>query len=1143
MRFVGDLHLHSHYSIATSSELDLIHVARWAQRKGISVVGSGDIAHPGWLAEMREQLVPAEDGLFQLKTEYMDAIRENVPASCQKPVRFILGGEISNIYKKNDHTRKNHNLVFAPSFEAVEKLQHSLGNIGNIQSDGRPILGLDARDLLEIVLETDQQAYLIPAHIWTPWFSMLGSKSGFDSPDECFEDLTSHIFAVETGLSSDPPMNWRLSALDRFALVSNSDAHSPRKLAREANLFDTELSYASIFEAIQQKDDSKFLGTIEFHPQEGKYHYDGHRKCGVRWDPKTSLQHDNTCPRCGKPVTVGVMHRVEKLADRKPGEKPKHTLPFESLVPLPEILSEVHQVGPNTKTVRRKYRALLEQLGPELDVLRNIPLQEIENAGGVVLAEGIRRVREGKLQINEGFDGEFGVITLFEEHERKSLSDQMSFFVDDVPDSKAESLVGEPEGRDHLEPDDELDFPGNFFREEPEVTDAPVQESLFDEDVLRSPSVIRSTLNEEQRRAVEYTDDPLIIVAGPGTGKTRTLTHRMAYLVSEKGVEPSQILGITFTNKAAGEMQKRLRDLLGADTTQAMTICTFHAFGSLLLRNNHKLLDLDPDFVICSRKDQLQILRETNPELSIAQAKAYVQSISQAKNDLITEDSKALENIHPGDTVWPDIFFRYEQRLRKNHLLDYDDLLRLPIQMFDDHPEVLDEYQQQYQWISVDEYQDINYAQYQLLKYLTSNEANLCVIGDPDQAIYGFRGADRSYFLQFQEDFPGAKTVYLPRNYRSTKIILEASGQVIASGESRTNPAEMWTDIVSNTKVNIYQAATDKSEAEYVVRQIEKMVGGTGFFSRDSGRVDAEDEGLYAFSDFAILYRTNAQNRVLSQALERSGIPYQIVGDSSLSERKEVQEVLSYLWYLLNPRDSLALRRIINAELTGKAANSLAELLQDAYGNSDTDAEELPSAVIEKIEESLPILHQVKKRAPETSISGLIRFIWQSLIEKDNSRFTESRNEHIMKLVAKSMPHDNQLGEFLQEISLQTEGDLYDPRADRVSLSTIHAAKGLEFPVVFITGCEENLLPYSREGKATDVEEERRLFYVGMTRAQEKLILTHAWRRFLFGETLYNQPSKYLNDIEASLKKVREARRKKPAIQKQDQTQIGLFND
>ena len=406
MKLVADLHLHSHYSRATSRQLTLEHLWKWAQLKGVQVVATGDVAHPGWLAEVQEKLDPAEDGLFRLRPQFEAAMADEVPASCRGTVRFLIGGEISNIYKKLDRTRKVHNIVFSPSFETTANLQAELEKIGNIRSDGRPILGLDSRDLLEIVLETDERCHLIPAHIWTPWFSILGSRSGFDSVQECFADLTSQIFAVETGLSSDPPMNWRVSWLDRYTLISSSDAHSPPKLAREATVFDTELSYDALFGALASGDPGRYRGTIEFFPEEGKYHLDGHRKCGVCWEPAATIAHGGRCSACGKPVTVGVYHRMEELADRPSGTRPDSAGPYASLIPLPEALSEMMGAGPNSKRVQTEYHRLLKRLGPELTILQDLPLEEIAAAGDALLAEGIRRMRAGEVHTQSGYDGD-----------------------------------------------------------------------------------------------------------------------------------------------------------------------------------------------------------------------------------------------------------------------------------------------------------------------------------------------------------------------------------------------------------------------------------------------------------------------------------------------------------------------------------------------------------------------------------------------------------------------------------------------------------------------------------------------------------------------------------------------------------------
>ena len=423
MRFFADLHIHSRFSRATSKYVSLESLWKWAQIKGISVIGTGDFTHPQWYKELNDKLDINNNNLLKLRDKYKD---KSIPDSCINEVSFMLTTEVSCIYSKNGRVRKIHSLIFVPDFAAASKLSHELSKIGNISSDGRPILGLDAKTLLKIVLDISHETMFVPAHAWTPHFSVFGASSGFDSLEECFDELTPNIYAIETGLSSNPAMNWRLSSLDTITLISNSDAHSPAKIGREANIFDTEISYNAISNAIKTK--QGFAGTVEFFPEEGKYHYDGHRSCGVNLSPEETIRHHYLCPACGKKVTVGVMHRVEKLADREDGFKPSCAPPFYSMIPLQEIIAETKKVGVSSKAVTTDYLQLIEKLGNELKILMDLPLDEIENASSPLLKEAISRVRSGNVHIAPGYDGEYGKIKILEEVARKEIKGQRTLF-------------------------------------------------------------------------------------------------------------------------------------------------------------------------------------------------------------------------------------------------------------------------------------------------------------------------------------------------------------------------------------------------------------------------------------------------------------------------------------------------------------------------------------------------------------------------------------------------------------------------------------------------------------------------------------------------------------------------------------------
>ena len=409
MKMIADLHIHSRFSMATSKEGTPENLDFWARKKGISLIGTGDFTHPVWREELKERLVSEGNGLYRLRDAYVKEESRKFPG---EGTRFVVSGEISSIYKKNGKTRKVHNVILLPSLEAADAMAQRLEKIGNIHSDGRPILGLDSHDLLEMMLDVCPEGILIPAHIWTPHFSVLGAKSGFDSVEECFEELAPYIHALETGLSSDPAMNWRISKLDRYQLVSNSDAHSPSKLGRD--LLDIDCSYEGLYRAIQTGEGLE--GTVEFFPEEGKYHFDGHRKCGVSLSPVEAERLGGICPVCGKKLTMGVDHRVEQLADRAEGFVKKDGKKYESLVPLPEVISACMGYSTASKKVQGCFEQMIQTLGTEFDILRNVPSEDIKSCAGERIAEGIENVRTGNVKRIPGYDGEYGKIELFDEN-------------------------------------------------------------------------------------------------------------------------------------------------------------------------------------------------------------------------------------------------------------------------------------------------------------------------------------------------------------------------------------------------------------------------------------------------------------------------------------------------------------------------------------------------------------------------------------------------------------------------------------------------------------------------------------------------------------------------------------------------------
>ncbi|GAB2580621.1 DNA helicase [Paractinoplanes abujensis] len=1008
--YVADLHIHSRFSRACSRDLTLPNLAWWARRKGIALLGTGDFTHPAWFDHLRESLVEKGPGLFGYSDE--PEVTKRLPGSLQAApaASFMLSVEISTIYKRDDRTRKVHHLIYMPGFAAAAKFNTALGRIGNLTADGRPILGLDSRDLLEITLEAG--GYLVPAHIWTPWFSALGSKSGFDAIADCYADLAEHVTAVETGLSSDPEMNWRVSSLDRYRLVSNSDAHSPAALAREATLFTGEPDYEAV------RNGTGLAGTLEFFPEEGKYHADGHRACGVNWEPERTREHGGRCPECGKPLTVGVLSRVEDLADRPVGfDRGAHV---EHLIQLHEILGEINGVGPKSKTVESQLNHLVATLGSELDILRKVPLDAIKQAGGDELREGIDRLRRGDVHRVAGYDGEYGVITLFEPGElrnRASAPQVETLF--DVPQQRKPEPVTRPKAvKSPKEPKKATPPPPIAVPASPHEPFEPMLAGM--EEVGTG---LLDRLDAMQRVAASAPGGPLLIVAGPGTGKTRTLTHRIAYLCAELGVFPHRCLAITFTRRAAGELRERLDSLLG-DVAEDITVGTFHSVGLAILKENAKAVGLGANWRIADENERAEAREQAG------------------------DDDQA-----------------YAKLLRQQDLVDLDDLISLPVALLRDDPALVEKYRRHWQWIFVDEYQDVDETQYELLRLLSPRDGNLCAIGDPDQAIYSFRGADVKYFLRFNEDFVDARLVRLTRNYRSSAPIVAAAVQAIAPTSlvngRRLDPARLDPEA---PLVGRYPAASVADEADFVVRTIDDMVGGLSHRSLDSGRVDSRSiaAGNLSFSDIAVLYRTDAQSGPIVEALARAGVPVQKRSHNRLRDRPGVQLIAREL-------------RHAGGGALATRVKQTAEALAQRFAAPTLDGEQL---------------------APED--------IWTAA--------------DLLRPLAQRIGDD--LPRFLQEIATGAEVDALDPRAEAVNLLTLHAAKGLEFPVVFLVGCEDGLLPLRWPGatpEAEELAEERRLFFVGLTRAQDRLYVSHAARRFRHGSEREQSPTPFLDVIDSGL--------------------------
>ena len=1091
MRYIADLHIHSCYSRATSKASRLPGLAAWAAIKGIRVLATGDFTHPGWLQHLSDNLEPAEPGFFKLRSWNNDEIASCLPPGINPSdlaladIRFVLSSEISCIYKKDEKVRKIHNILYAPDFDSVRRINKKLAGIGNLESDGRPILGLDAHDLLAIALEEAPDGFFVPAHIWTPWFSLFGSKSGFDAIEECFGDLTGEIFALETGLSSDPDMNRCISALDGFTLISNSDCHSPAKLGREANILATELSFDALKQALRNpvthEGEKVFTSTIEFYPEEGKYHCDGHRKCQVCLEPNETMRNKGICPVCGRPVTVGVLHRVMDLADRSAPKYKKDAPSVFSLIPLPEVLSELLGVGPASKTVMRSYVHAINTFSSEFNLLLDVPIGDIAAEGSALLAEAVSRMRQGRVIRRPGYDGQFGVIRVFDEDEISRFAGQLELFGAPVRRKKRKKTPIIPHTRK-----------------------TPKKKA--------AATLKKNKLNPRQQAAVNSSSSHILVQAGPGTGKTHTLVARLCRRMN-RNPDPATVF--TFTNKAAAEIRERVLNTQGI-RQKSVFIATLHGFCLHFLRKQ------DPALQVVGPEMRMLFLRKLFPDQSKS---ALVTMSGQLSNLFANPDN--LYAVSPETIQWAK---NYSEMIDSRHYIDLEAIIPCALDMLTRDSSQAAAIRRQAACLYIDEFQDLNALQYQLVLEL-ARSSSIFAIGDPDQAIYGFRGADPRWFFKFIEDLhPEVHTLDI--NYRCDASIVAAASQVIAN--NTTGSKETVAHSSRPGRIFIEQCRSDHDEADFIVRMIEHLVGGTSH--REIEQLTAGEQGIFSLGDIGVLYRTGRQADIIGDALFKQGIPFRRVGLEPFYLKNPVKPL--YLWALVAadlalPTDFLTLL----AREPGVGEKTL-RVVEEALFSSRN-----PLMDFQRLAEK-----KERLRRAGTRFKNLCNKI-QNVSQKKGvaaglatvSAYYRLSNEdpevqRFFRLAGSLGDTLAEFAEYLQENSLSIAAE---PPGEAVTLMTLHAAKGVEFPVVFLSGLEEGILPLqpreqlSREEFNAHIEEERRLFFVGITRARHQLYLSRSTAERRNGRPGFGRPSRFISEIDPSLLIKPSQRRKRTKRYKQ----------
>ncbi|MGQ5519944.1 MULTISPECIES: DNA helicase PcrA [Enterococcus] len=649
---------------------------------------------------------------------------------------------------------------------------------------------------------------------------------------------------------------------------------------------------------------------------------------------------------------------------------------------------------------------------------------------------------------------------------------------------------------------------------------------------MSSKNELLANMNPRQKEAVMHTEGPLLLMAGAGSGKTRVLTHRIAYLIEEKNVNPWNILAITFTNKAAREMKERVNQLLGSGG-EDVWVSTFHSMCVRILRRDVDQIGYSRNFTIIDTSEQNTLMKRVLKELNIDPKKydprSILGAISNAKNELLTPADYENQQGSLFEQIVGRCYALYQKELRNNQCMDFDDLIMNTIRLFKENEDALQFYQRKFHYIHVDEYQDTNHAQYTLVNLLADRFKNLCVVGDADQSIYGWRGANMQNILDFEKDYPDAAVILLEQNYRSTQTILNAANQVIQNNRNRPDK-NLWTENRAGEKITYYRGDSERDEARFIVSEMQKQIA-------DKGR---------KFGDFAVLYRTNAQSRVIEEMLLKANVPYTMVGGRKFYDRKEIRDILAYLSAIANPSDSLSLERIINVPKRGIGATSVEKLREFASLHEwslleaamNVDLANISGKAGKELGSFGMMMDQFAQMIPYLSVTELTKEILdktgykQDLINQNNLE-SQSRLENLEEFLTVTQEFDKRfeaqneddadapeekLTVFLNDLALLSDVDSYEEESSQVTLMTLHAAKGLEFPVVFLIGLEENIFPLSRAlMEESELEEERRLAYVGITRAEEELFLTNAFSRTLYGRTQYNRPSRFVEEIEQDL--------------------------